>query len=224
MARVRSSRGEGARLRDELLDAAEQLLAEHGDERDVTIRAIVGRAGVTPPALYLHFPDKQALIREVVVRGFDDLARTTGAAAEAAGQAGAVAALRAGVLAYLGWAERYPGRYRALFDARRETQLLRPDGTGTSVAFDGLVARIAAVQAAGAARAGDPERIATLLWAAEHGLATLRVARDRFPWPPPGELVDGLLVTIVGVAPGALPTGAPLGGTTPGFSSSSAPG
>ena len=228
MARVRSNRGEGARLRDELLDAAEQLLAEHGDERDVTIRAIVGRAGVTPPALYLHFPDKQALIREVVVRGFEDLARTTAAAAEVAGEAagegGAVAALRAGVLAYLGWAERYPGRYRALFDARRETQLLRPDGTGTSVAFDGLVARIAAVQAAGAARGGDPERIATLLWAAEHGLATLRVARDRFPWPPPGELVDGLLVTIVGVDPAALPTGAPFGGAAPGLSPSATPG
>lgn len=224
MARARNLRGEGAQLRDDLLDAAEQLLAEHGDEREVTIRAVVGRVGVTPPALYLHFADKQALIREVVVRGFDDLARTTTAAAQAAGEAGAVAALRAGVLAYLRWAEGHPGRYRALFDARRETQLLRPDGTGTSVAFDGLVARIAAVQAIGAARAGDPERIATLLWAAEHGLATLRVARDRFPWPPPEELVDGLLMTIVGIPPEALPTRAPLGGAAPGLSPSPAPG
>lgn len=210
MPRTRSVRGEGARLREELLDAAEQLLAEQGDERDVTIRAIVGRAGVTPPALYLHFPDKQTLIREVVVRGYDDLARATAAAAEAASDGGAVAALRAGVLTYLGWAERHPGRYRALFDARRETQLLRADGTGTSVAFDGLVARIKACQDAGAARAGDPQRIATLLWAAEHGLAMLRVARNRFPWPPAEELVDDLLATTVGVPLDLLP-GADLG-------------
>ncbi len=221
MARTRSVRGEGARLRGELLDAAERLLAEHGDERSVTIRAIVGQAGVTPPALYLHFPDKQTLIREVVMRGYDDLARTTAAAAKDARDAGAVAALRAGMLAYLGWAERHPGRYRALFDARRETQLLRADGTGTSVAFDGLVARVAAVQAAGAARDGDPVRIATLLWAAEHGLATLRAARDRFPWPPAEELVDGLIMTVVGVPVEELPTSEPVGREPPARSRSS---
>lgn len=204
MSRSRSPRGEGSRLRDELLDAAESLLAEHRDERSVTIRAIVARAGVSPPALYLHFPDKQALVREVVVRGFADLAETTAAAAAAGGAGGPVGSLRAGVLAYLGWAEANPGRYAALFDARRETQLLAADGTGTSVAFDGLVARVAACQAAGLARAHDPVRTATLLWASEHGLATLRAARDRFPWPPTAQLVDDLLTTIVGVPRGAV--------------------
>lgn len=199
MARKRNPRGQGAQLRDELLDATEDLLAEHGDERAVTIRAIVERVGVTPPALYLHFDSKGALVREVVLRGFSDLARATSHAAEhAAPQGGPLAALRAGMLAYLQWAEQHPGRYAALFQARRETQLLDDEGSGTSVAFEALVARVRACQQAGLARNGDARRIATLLWAAEHGIATLRATRDRFPWPPAEELIDDLLDGLLG--------------------------
>lgn len=198
MARRRNLRGEGERLREELLDAAEELLADAGDEREVTVRAIVERVGVTPPSLYLHFEDKAALIREVVARRFAALAEaTSGAAAEHPDDP--VAALRAGVRAYLTWAQENPGGYAVLFSTHRETQLIRPDGTGGSEAFDNLVARVRRCQEAGLAAAGDPHLVATLIWSAEHGIATLSVARPHFAWPDIDLLVDELLERVVGI-------------------------
>lgn len=198
MARRRNARGHGDRLREELLDAAEELLAEAGDEREVTVRAVVEKVGVTPPSLYLHFDDKAALIREVVARRFGALAAATSTAASQHPDDPA-AALRAGVRAYLGWARDNPGGYAVLFSTHRETQLLRPDGTGGSDAFDNLVERVRRCQEAGVAGDGDPHLLATLIWSAEHGIATLSVARPHFPWPDVDHLIDELLQRVVGL-------------------------
>ena len=60
--RARARRGEGPRLREEILAAATRLLAETGDEEAVSIRAVAEAVGVTPPSIYLHFADKTELI------------------------------------------------------------------------------------------------------------------------------------------------------------------
>src|SRR5262249_57078023 len=68
--RTRARRGEGELLRAEILDAAERLLVETGNEDSVSIRAISEAVGVTPPSIYLHFPDKEALLFAVCDRQF----------------------------------------------------------------------------------------------------------------------------------------------------------
>ena len=70
-ARSRSRRGEGEPLRDEILAAAERLIVETGNEDAVSIRAIADAVGVTPPSIYLHFPDKDPLILAVCERHFE---------------------------------------------------------------------------------------------------------------------------------------------------------
>ena len=201
MARSRSPRGEGDRLRTELLDATEHLLNETGDEREVTVRAIVDRVGVTPPSLYRHFPDKQSLIREAVARRFGSLAEAIRAGRAPAAQAGDVAgALRGGCLAYLRWARQEPGGYAMLFSARRDTLL--PGGPSGPAAFVSLESGIEACQQAGVARGGDSFEQALLLWAALHGLATLTVNLAQIDWPETEVLVDGLLGALVGLETG----------------------
>jgi len=205
VARSRSPRGEGDRLRTELLDATEQLLNETGDEREVTVRAIVERVGVTPPSLYRHYPDKQSLIREAVARRFGSLGAAIGAGRAPAEQAGDLAgALRGGCLAYLRWAQQEPGGYAMLFSARRDTVL--PGGPSRTAAFVSLQSGIEACQQAGLARDGDAFQQALLVWAALHGLATLTVNLAQIDWPKTEALVDGLLEGLVGLAPSsALP-------------------
>lgn len=199
MARRRAARGEGDRLRDELLDAAEHLLNETGDERAVTIRGIVDRVGVTPPSLYRHFDSKQELVREAVSRRFGALARAIGeGAAPAAERGDAAGALRGGCLGYLRWAGEEPGAYALLFTNRRET-LLSDDGPSGTAAFEALTGGIAGCQQAGVARDGDPQRMAMLVWAALHGLASLRTARPGIDWPALDDLVDDLLAGLVGL-------------------------
>ena len=72
-ARTRARRGEGERLREEILDVAEDLLVSTGDENAVSIRAIAQRVGVTPPSIYLHFADKESLLWAVCEREFRPL-------------------------------------------------------------------------------------------------------------------------------------------------------
>lgn len=201
MARTRAPRGEGERLHDELLDAAETLLNETGDERAVTIRAIVERVGVTPPSLYRHFDSKEELIRQAVARRFDALAHAIGEGVDPPAERGdAAGALRGGCLAYLQWANDEPGGYALLFNSRRETELATEGPTRTE-AFDALIRRITRCQQTGVARDGNPERMALLVWAGLHGLAGLTVTRPRIDWPPLADLVDDLLAGLVGLTP-----------------------
>lgn len=53
----------GEQTRERILRLADDLFAEHGYAR-VSMRAVAGAAGVTKPALYYHFRDKEALYEE----------------------------------------------------------------------------------------------------------------------------------------------------------------
>lgn len=55
----------GEQTRDRILRLADDLFAEHGYAR-VSMRIVAGAAGVTKPALYYHFRDKEALYEECV--------------------------------------------------------------------------------------------------------------------------------------------------------------
>ena len=60
--RVRAKRGDGERLRFEILDAVDTLLARGSKDDAVSIRAVADMVGCTPPAIYLHFFDKQGRV------------------------------------------------------------------------------------------------------------------------------------------------------------------
>jgi AcrR family transcriptional regulator len=82
--RRRAHRGEGERLREEILTAATRLLVEQGDEGSVSIRDIADSVGVTPPSIYRHFADKDSLFIAVGTASMEELLRRSRAAAEGA--------------------------------------------------------------------------------------------------------------------------------------------
>lgn len=73
--------------RSQLLNAAERLMAEHGF-LGVRLEDIGAAAGVTGPAIYRHFPNKEALLVELLVgistRLLDGATRVVGATDEPA--------------------------------------------------------------------------------------------------------------------------------------------
>ena len=73
LRRRRAPRGSGEQLRDEILDATTELLLETGHAKAVSIRSVAQRVGVTPPSIYLHFADKDALLDAVCARYFEKL-------------------------------------------------------------------------------------------------------------------------------------------------------
>ncbi|MFJ6777472.1 TetR family transcriptional regulator, partial [Kitasatospora sp. NPDC091257] len=71
-------RADAERSRRRILDAACEVFLERGP--DAPLDAVVRRAGVGPGTLYRRFPDREALVRELVT---DLLARLTEAAEQA---------------------------------------------------------------------------------------------------------------------------------------------
>jgi TetR/AcrR family transcriptional regulator len=76
----------GSKLRDEILDQAVRLFARAGFS-GVPMRQIAEAVGVTPAALYYHFPDKQSLYLEAMARAFADKAEGISAALTQSGSA-----------------------------------------------------------------------------------------------------------------------------------------
>lgn len=173
--RVRARRGEGALLREEILRAAENLLAETGSEDALTLRAVAMRAGVSTPSVYLHFTDKEALVEAVCMRVWDELRRlfTDNLGGDP------FLALGRCARAYARFALDHPVQYRVL--------MMRPSaGPGVPpAAAEAFRHMVNAVSACVEARMfeGDPEEVALGLWSAVHGYVSLLIAQPSFPWP-----------------------------------------
>jgi AcrR family transcriptional regulator len=58
--------------RERILDAAEQLVAEHG-AGNLTLDAVAQTAGVSKGGLLYHYPNKEALLAAMIERHCDDL-------------------------------------------------------------------------------------------------------------------------------------------------------
>lgn len=199
--RERNRRGEGGRLRADILEAASALLDETGDEQAVTLRAVARRVGIAAPSIYTHFPDRQAILVAIVRGAFTALREAMLAAQEGAGP-DPVARLRAVCGAYLDFAAAQPQRYRVMFgglwngaEALRSGAITEAEGAELGAeSLQVLVAALAACAAAGRSASADPAADAIALWVGLHGLAHQRAVAPLFPWPEgiAGTLVDRL--------------------------------
>lgn len=199
VARRRNPRGQGDRLREELLDAADALLAESGDAQRLSLRQVARRVGIAATSIYLHFPDIADLKEAVTLRGYAELERARDAASRDITDP--AAALLARMRAYAQFALAYPGRYRLMFGAYLPSTLAYGAAQSPGArALDQLAQSIQRCQEAGAARFdGDPTRLAILLWAAVHGFILLRLDRPQFPWPPIEDMVNEATRRLVGL-------------------------
>jgi AcrR family transcriptional regulator len=199
--RARARRGQGERLRDEILEAASRLLAETGDEDAVSIRAVADAVGVTPPSIYMHFADKNALIFAICERYMDELDRVSGEAARSSDDLVESIALRGRAYIRFGLDNREP--YRIIF-MRKPTDTPLPwqyEKILSSSAFGHLLQDVTSAIDAGRLE-GDPMLVSISFWAAVHGLTSLLISKPQFPWPDLEPMVDQLIRTVsVGTIP-----------------------
>lgn len=203
--RRRNPRGEGARLRDEILDAATLLLEKTGSEDAISLRAIARQAGIAPPSVTRHFADVTDIIDALV-------ANETGVLHQALLQAFAASSdpltrLRNMVAAYVDYGLAHPARYRILvgrrFLDRWETEGI--DMAETGPVLTASVALVAeAIQACidtGATAGTDAYFDTIMLWFAIHGLITVTGAITSVEWPAMDQLVEGCISRAVRIVP-----------------------
>jgi AcrR family transcriptional regulator len=187
-----------AARREGILLAAKEIFLAEGYER-TTMRRIATALGITPTTLYLHFPDKAALMREICNASFEVLGA---AMAKAAGPGiDPLTAFRGVFDAYLDFALSHPGEYRLLFmsapppgaSAHRPGagRVFDPADKGAQ-AFAGFEALVERLIRSGVFRDGDPTTMAEAAWAAVHGLAALLIDKPDYPHAERAKFADAV--------------------------------
>ena len=188
--RRRAARGAGDLLRDEILDATTDLVFETGNAKSVSIRAVAQRVGVTPPSIYLHFDDKDALLDAVCARYFEKLDEEMQRAAT--GQTSTLEVLRAQGRAYIRFAIDTPQLYRIATMGESKPGS-GSDAAVSSSAFTHMRASVQALMDEGIYAPGDATDVALELWTAAHGVAALMIAKPHLPFGDVEEFTDRVM-------------------------------
>jgi AcrR family transcriptional regulator len=166
-------------LRERIVEGARDIVGEEGLDA-LSMRALGLRVGCSPATIYLHFRDKDELLRSVVVEGSKRLDGTVREEVESLeGEASPVDRLAATARGYARFALENTGYFRALF---RMPAVARMDGC-PATRPEGVVAVCGPVSSDGAvalARHGrsegspnDLDRVAVVGWGLMHGLTSL---------------------------------------------------
>lgn len=189
--RQRSARGEGERLRTDLLDAAANLMATHGDIESISLRAVAREAGVSATAVYRHFDDHHDLLRESVEYCWTNFRQSL--VDSKLGITDPFDELQALRAAYVAFALEHPGQYRVMFSNR-----MRPEGDSAVIglaAYQLLVDSVAAIlDVLGDDR--DPYFVAAQLHTWLHGVVDLWSNHPDVSWPGADQLIESMVHTI----------------------------
>ncbi len=191
-------------LRQALVDATLALIADKGPQ-GFTISEAAKVADVTPAAIYRHFSGRDDLLAEVARQGFDIFAALMEYAYDN-GRPSPLAAFEATGRAYLAFARKYPGHYKAMFES------------GLSAANHPDLATVAAKARAVLERAAEalslqlppgkrppPTMFSAHIWAMSHGVVELFMRGNgaNSPFPPEDLLEAGIGIYLRGL--GLLP-------------------
>jgi AcrR family transcriptional regulator len=195
--RRRNPRGEGDRLRLDLLGAAVALMAESGDVEKVSLRAVAQRAGVSPTAVYRHFDDRDSLLRAAVTYCWIEFSDALAAADDATDDP--YERLQLAGAAYIEFAVERHGEYTVLFSNQVDISDHADEPPGTT-AFTRLVGQVAAIlQRNDDDR--DPFFVAVQVHSWIHGIVELTSRHSAVEWPTTGALLDDLVLRLGLTAP-----------------------
>jgi AcrR family transcriptional regulator len=172
----KKTRGTGASRRDEILKAAKKLFLTEGFEH-TTIRKIAAAVGVTSGALYLYFPDKNAITRAIAEDTFGALLVRLEQTVSIEGNP--LDRLRAGMQAYIEFGQAHPDEYRLTFLSKMLTEACPgrvphvKDIEAADLSFHVLLSQATQLIEAGIFRPMDPVATAEALWCCMHGLTSV---------------------------------------------------
>jgi AcrR family transcriptional regulator len=196
--RQRNKRGQGERLRDDIIEAASRLLADPSSP-PLTLRAVAREVGVAATSVYLHFDSIESLVLAVADRRFGELVRMQDEVLDE--RTDPCDRVRAACLAYCEFGLAYPGHYQVMF--ANPLPLPAPASREQMPGWHAFKRLIDGVAECIGREPDDPEAFATaqLIWQQLHGTVSLRISRPRFPWPPLAETVTDAVGRILAGAP-----------------------
>ncbi|WUH93524.1 WHG domain-containing protein [Streptomyces sp. NBC_00433] len=187
-------RGQGERLRADIITTATRMLDGLADDQALSLRAVAREVGIAATSVYLHFADRDALVLATLERFAADITRAMEAADASA--ADPAEALRARTLLLGAWAQEHAGLYKVLFESTLNQRVeLRFKQDFVDTCADAVQQCVDA----GLVPRCDARAIALDLMAAVHGSVSLRINRCDAVWPPFPEQLDRFLTGLVGL-------------------------
>jgi len=201
-----------ASLSQAIKETAWKQIAEFGAAA-LSLRAIARELGITAPAIYNYYPDRDALVTALIVDAYTSFGDSQLAARDAVPSEDLAGRMLAIGLAYREWALTYPQRYQLIFGTPIPSYQAPIEQVLPSAArsLSALVSVVEALRQAGKLDAGDfPEvkdehkasfemwksygceaellslSVAVLIWARVHGIVSLEIAGDLPPFGPDG--------------------------------------
>lgn len=173
-----------------LVEAATSLIEERGPAA-LSLREAARSVGVSHTAPYRHFPNKQALLEAIAIKGFRDLSDALDTVLEQHPH-DARQQLVAGGAAYVVEAVSHPRRAQLMFGGVLEQTSPTDDLKGAAEsAFTRCIAIIQNGQQQGIFRQGSTRGMVLTFWASSHGLAMLLIA-NQFGMPNQGDNAETL--------------------------------
>ncbi|RAK50968.1 TetR/AcrR family transcriptional regulator [Phenylobacterium deserti] len=179
---ARKAKGDGHLRRAEILHAAERIFIAEGYE-GATIRRIADEVGVSSTALYMHFPDKHAILLEICNQALREMLEQNRELA--AKPVEAVARLRLMLEAYMRWGFAHPNAYQLVYSAPRPLSAgAWPEDTVdlSTQCYESFAGVVREIAAAGRLRTGTADSAAQTFWMSCHGVVALLITRQGFPW------------------------------------------
>ena len=170
-------------VRVRILDAARELFVRDGYDA-VTMRKVAEAIEYSPTALYLHFADKETLLRALCDEDFLSLARAFGRIAK---EPDPVERLRKIGHAYVDFALAHPNHYRLMFMTPKPVKVDPSCATGERPVDEDAYSflRGSVVEAMETGRflpeLKDPDVVAQALWSGTHGVASLQIVMGGDP-------------------------------------------
>lgn len=193
-----------AELREQIVRVARDMVMREGFSA-LSMRKLADAVEYAPATLYLHFENRDAIAKELCVRGFQDL---LAALEPPATVEEPVARLERLAEAYVKFGLEQPETYRLIFmeDPKLSTALFgESEGPGPR-SFGVLVRVFEDLKTAGRiAEDSEPSKLAEVLWAGVHGIVSLRLTCTGFKGAPADELARLLVATLVDGLPGLKP-------------------
>ena len=199
---TRKRRGEGYTRRDEILVAAKELFLRDGFEA-TTIRRIADVVGVSAPALYLYFRDKDAIMLALCDQTFRSLIEVMEGMEQQ--ELTPIERLRRCGAAYIHFALEHPREYWLTFMSGNTPEAIKrrghkpesfdPDAPGSqgAIAFAKLMAIFREIENSGLQLNYPVDTAAELVWMSLHGLVAALINNPEFNWTKRDVLIAGML-------------------------------
>ena len=171
-------------IRTVILDAARELFVSDGYDA-VTMRRIADRIEYSPTAIYFHFRDKEALLKELCETDFLTLAQQFTKIAQVKDP---VERLRRTGLAYIEFGIQNPNHYRLMFMTPHppiaHDEEVGRKGNPEEDAYAFLHSIISECVAQGRFRSElkDADLLAQVIWSSVHGVISLQIAKCNDNW------------------------------------------